>query len=58
MIIILIAAAIAEIATGEINPFIVLMVVVVVNVVIGFTQELKASKALEALRTLSVPKVR
>ncbi|KAI9353333.1 hypothetical protein DFJ73DRAFT_624448 [Zopfochytrium polystomum] len=56
MVIILIVAAIAEIATGDPNAAIVLFAVVFLNVVIGFTQEYKASKALEALSTLSVPK--
>ncbi|RKO88309.1 E1-E2 ATPase-domain-containing protein [Blyttiomyces helicus] len=55
MILILIAAAIAEGAAGDIKSTIVLLAVVVLNVVIGFTQEYKANKALEALLSLSVP---
>ena len=35
----------------------VLLVVVVLNVIIGFTQEYKATKALAALMSLTVPKV-
>ncbi|KAJ3030919.1 UNVERIFIED_CONTAM: P-type ATPase [Siphonaria sp. JEL0065] len=56
MIIILIVAAIAEFSMGDPDPAIVLLVVVVLNVVIGFSQEWRANRALEALLTLSVPK--
>ncbi|KAI9175954.1 hypothetical protein H9P43_006318 [Blastocladiella emersonii ATCC 22665] len=55
MVVILILAAIVEFAIGEPDPGIVLMVVVVLNVIIGFTQEMQANKALEALSSLSVP---
>ncbi|TPX50204.1 hypothetical protein SeLEV6574_g01036 [Synchytrium endobioticum] len=56
MIIILIIAAIAEGASGDPKGMIVLFIVVVINVIIGFSQEWKANKALEALMSLSVPK--
>ncbi|KAI8926362.1 hypothetical protein BC831DRAFT_456893 [Entophlyctis helioformis] len=55
MVIILIVAAIVEFAFQDPNPAIVLLVVVVLNVIIGTSQEYKANKALEALLTLSVP---
>ncbi|KAJ3046137.1 P-type ATPase [Rhizophlyctis rosea] len=58
MIIILVAAAIASAATGEIKSCVVLLIVVVLNIIIGFTQEYKANKALEALLSLSVPQAR
>ncbi|KAL2916648.1 hypothetical protein HK105_203760 [Polyrhizophydium stewartii] len=56
MIIILVIAAIVEFATKDFDSGIVLMIVVVLNVTLGTTQEYKASKALEALLTLTVPK--
>ncbi|KAJ3079315.1 P-type ATPase [Rhizoclosmatium hyalinum] len=56
MVLILIAAAIAEFAMKDPDPAIVLLVVVVMNVIIGFSQEYRANRALEALLTLSVPK--
>ncbi|KAJ3358854.1 P-type ATPase [Allomyces javanicus] len=58
MVIILILAAIVEFIIGEPDPGIVLLVVVVLNVVIGFSQEFQANKALEALASLTVPKAR
>ncbi|TPX72328.1 hypothetical protein SpCBS45565_g00603 [Spizellomyces sp. 'palustris'] len=56
MVLILIAAAVAQFATQDYKAGIVLLVVVFMNVTIGFTQEYKANKALEALLSLSVPK--
>jgi Ca2+-transporting ATPase len=58
MILILIAAAIVEAAEKEFNSMIVLLVVVVLNTIIGFSQEWKASKTLNALMNLSVPQAR
>ncbi|KAI8622422.1 hypothetical protein BC830DRAFT_1089015 [Chytriomyces sp. MP71] len=55
MVLILIVAAIAEIAMGDPKSAVVLIIVVVLNVVIGFTQEFRANRALEALLNLSVP---
>ncbi|ORZ31211.1 hypothetical protein BCR44DRAFT_119611 [Catenaria anguillulae PL171] len=58
MVLILILVAIVKFATGDPDPAYVIMVVVVMNVAIGFTQEYKANKALEALSSLSVPRAR
>jgi len=55
MNIILILATIIEICIGEYKDAAVLFVVIVINVVIGFTQEFKAEKALEALTSLTIP---
>ncbi|KAG2175188.1 hypothetical protein INT44_007676 [Umbelopsis vinacea] len=55
MVIILIIACIVEAAEQEFNSMAVLLVVIVLNTVIGFTQEWKASKTLEALMHLSTP---
>ncbi|CEP01863.1 hypothetical protein PBRA_008806 [Plasmodiophora brassicae] len=56
MVLILIAVVILELVMKEYDSAVVLMIVVVVNVLIGFTQDYKASKSLAALMTLSVPK--
>ncbi|KAG0236825.1 P-type ATPase [Actinomortierella wolfii] len=56
MILLLLAVAILNAATKEYIPMAVLLIVVILNTIIGFTQEYKASKALDALTRLSVPK--
>ncbi|KAI9028210.1 hypothetical protein CLU79DRAFT_787889 [Phycomyces nitens] len=55
MVIILIIAAIIQSAEKEFNSAAVLLVVIVLNTIIGFSQEWKASKTLNALMNLSVP---
>ncbi|OAD67454.1 hypothetical protein PHYBLDRAFT_86228, partial [Phycomyces blakesleeanus NRRL 1555(-)] len=55
MVIILIIAAIIQCAEKEFNSAAVLLVVIVLNTIIGFSQEWKASKTLNALMNLSVP---
>jgi Ca2+-transporting ATPase len=57
MVIILIIAAVVEAAEEDFNSMAVLLAVIVLNTVIGFSQEWKASKTLNALMNLSVPKV-
>ena len=56
MVIILILATVLSIVLHHYDSAIVLAIVVLLNVLIGFTQEFKASRALEALLSLSVPK--
>ncbi|KAI9221588.1 hypothetical protein BC828DRAFT_404786 [Blastocladiella britannica] len=58
MVLILIAVSILEFAMRDPDPAIVILIVVVLNVIIGFTQELQANRALEALSSLSVPRAR
>lgn len=58
MVLILIIAAIVEAAEKDFNSMTVLLAVIFLNTVIGFSQEWKASKTLNALMNLSVPKVR
>lgn len=56
LIYILIIAAIISGAMGEISDTIIIMAVVVLNAVIGVSQEAKAEKSMEALKSLTTPK--
>jgi Ca2+-transporting ATPase len=58
MVLILLLAAIVSSSLGDFKSGLVLLIVVLFNVSIGFIQEYKANKALEALLSLGVPKVK
>ncbi|UZP03755.1 cation-translocating P-type ATPase [Clostridium botulinum] len=55
LVIILIAAAIISIATGNIESTIVILVVITINAILGTVQYVKAEQSLSSLKALSSP---
>ncbi|VWL85282.1 cation-translocating P-type ATPase [Oceanivirga miroungae] len=54
--VLIVAAVITTIVNKEFTDAIIILLVVIVNAVVGVTQELKAGKALEALKKMTNPK--
>jgi P-type Ca2+ transporter type 2C len=58
MVVILIISAVISLALGETTDALIILIIVVLNAVLGFTQEYRAEQAMAALKRMATPHVR